>query len=207
MAEVLDVDVRQSRGKHGARRLRAAGSVPAVLYGHGGQTISLSVPSEQLDTILRHGSRVVTLAGGVNERAFVRQLQWDAWGTHVLHVDFSRISEHETVEVQVSLELRGEAPGLKEGGVIEQLLHQCQVECEAGAIPEKLDVNINSLKLTESITIADLKPPTEVKILDAPDTVIVQCMEPVEEIEEETVAAAEVEPEVIGRKEEEAEGK
>ena len=72
-------------------------------------------------------------------------------GHHVVHVDFTRISADELVKVVVAIELRGEAPGVKEGGVVEQLVHQIEVECPAGSIPDKLHVNINHLKLNEAI--------------------------------------------------------
>ena len=78
------------------------------------------MPADELETALRHGSRLVSLTGAVNESAFIRELQWDTWGTHIVHVDFTRISEHEIVEVRVPVELRGEAPGVREGGVVVQ---------------------------------------------------------------------------------------
>ena len=106
------------------------------------------------------------------------------------------------------LELRGEAPGVKEGGAVEQLIHEVQFECEAKAIPEKLSVNINQLKLGDSITVADLEIPPGAIILADVDAIVVQCVEPAAAPEEEEVAASmEAEPEVIGRKEEEEEKK
>ena len=206
MAEVLNVECRETRGKRNARRLRNAGKVPAVLYGHGEQSISLSVPAEELDHAVRRGSRLVNLTGGVQQQAFIRELQWDTWGTHVLHVDFTRISEHEKVQVEVTVELRGEAPGLKEGGVVEQLLHQVQIECEVTAIPEKLEVNINQLNLGESVSASELQLPGKAIILGEPDAVVVQCVLPAALPEEEEGDMAEAEPEVIGRKAEEGEG-
>jgi large subunit ribosomal protein L25 len=205
MAEVLNVGLREIRGKHGNRRLRAGGAIPAVLYGHGREPISLSVPANQIDGALRHGSRLVTLAGAVNEQAFIRELQWDTWGIHVLHVDFTRISAHERVEVQVPVELRGEAQGVKEGGVVEQLVHGLRLECEVTQIPEKLEVNINGLELDGSIAADQLELPGTAVILDPPDTVVVQCVLPMAEPEEEAAAAEEAEPEVIGRKPEDEE--
>ena len=205
MAEVLNVQLRPARGKRNTRRLRAAGAIPAVLYGHGQETICLSVPASQIDAAVRHGSRLVMLAGAVNEQAFIRELQWDTWAVNVLHVDFTRISAHEKVQVEVTLELRGEAPGLKQGGVLKQLIHQAQVECEATAIPEKLHVNVNHLNLGEVITVADLDLPSAVSLLDHPEAVVVQCLEPVAAPEEEEVGAEEAEPELIGRKREEGE--
>jgi len=205
MAEVLNVALRETRGKRNARRNRRNGSLPAVLYGHGLEAVSLLVKAEEFEAAVRHGVRVVKLAGAVDEQAFVRALQWDTWGTHVLHVDFTRISEHEKVEVRVAVALRGEAPGLKAGGVLKQLIHEVEIECEATAIPEKLFVSVNHLGLGQSITVGQLELPPGIVIFAEPDAVVVECVEPVEEAEEAAAGPAEGEPEVIGRKKEEGE--
>jgi large subunit ribosomal protein L25 len=199
MSETLEVESRELRGKRNNRRLRASGKIPAVLYGHGQDPVSLAVPAELLDRMVRHGSRMVALSGAVNESAFVRECQWDTWGNHVVHVDFTRISAHEKVQVQVPIELRGEAPGVKEGGVIKQLIHELEVECEAGNIPEKLTVSVNDLALNGSITVAQLELPAGAIALVDADTDVVQCAEVVEQLEEEETMG-DVEPEVIGRK-------
>lgn len=201
MTETLHVESRQAHGTRNARRLRRAGKIPAVLYGHGQETISLAVSAEELEAVLRHGARLVRLTGAVEEQAFIRELQWDTWGSHVLHVDFTRVSEHERVRVEVPLELRGEAPGVKAGGVIKHALHQVEIECEATAIPEKLYVNINQLQLGQQITVGQLDLPPTVKVLADPEELVVECHEPVE-VAEEVAAPAEGEPEVIGRKKE-----
>jgi large subunit ribosomal protein L25 len=206
MAEELQVELRQERGKRASRRLRRARRVPGVLYGHRKENVALTVPAEPLDALVQHGNRLVTLRGAVSESAFIRDVQWDVWGTHVLHVDFTRISEHEKVEVQVALEIRGEAPGIKEGGVVEQLVHQVEIECPASGVPERLEVNVNHLNLRDSITIADLVLPAGATAHCDPGTVVVQCVEPVEVPEEVEVAeAAPGEPEVIGEGQEETE--
>ncbi len=206
MAEVLTVEIREHAGKHHSRRLRNSGSIPVVLYGHGKENVCLSASAEQLDAVIRHGSRLIDLTGAVGESAFIREVQWDTWGTHVLHVDFTRISADEKVDVQLLVELRGEAPGVKEGGVVEHLIHEVHVECPASAVSEKLEVNINSLKLGESITVADLKLPEGASVHGDPTAVVVHCVEPVEGPEEEAAEAAPTEPEVIGAKEKEEEG-
>lgn len=205
MAELLQVELRQTRGKRDARRNRRAGKLPAVLYGHGQETVSLLVSSERFVAAVRHGARLVKLSGAVEDQAFIREIQWDTWGLHALHVDFTRVSEHEKVEVQVTVELRGEAPGVKAGGVVKQQVHVLEIECEATAIPEKLYVNINHLELEQAITIAQLELPPGIVVLAEPETVVVECAEPVEIEEEAPAAAAEAEPEVIGRKKEEGE--
>jgi large subunit ribosomal protein L25 len=203
MAEQLNVVARPTRGKHQSRRLRQTGNIPAVLYGHGLEPVALAVGAEQLDTTLRHGSRLVDLTGAVSESAFIRELQWDTWGTHVVHVDFTRISADEMVRVELTVELRGEAPGVKEGGVVEQLVHQVELECPAGNIPDKLHVNINHLKLNDAILLGTLELPEKAKIIGDPEAIVVHCIVPVEKPEEEGGEGAPAEPEVIGAKPEE----
>jgi large subunit ribosomal protein L25 len=203
MAEVLNVEVRDSRGKRNARRNRRDGKLPAVLYGHGQEAVSLLVDADAFTAVIRHGARLVKLAGAVQEQAFVRDLQWNTWGTHVLHIDFTRVSEHEKVKVLVSVETRGEAPGLRMGGVVKQAIHQVEIECEATSIPDRLFVNINHLNMGDKITVAQMELPPNVTILEAPEEIIVECAEPVEVVEEVAGAGAEAEPEVIGRKKEE----
>ncbi len=205
MSEQLNVELRDTRGKRHARRNRRLGKLPAVLYGHGQEAISLTLSAEQFEAAVRHGTRLVRLTGAVDEQAFIREIQWDTWGTHVLHVDFMRISEHEKVEVRVPVEIRGEAPGLKAGGVIKQLVHELEIECEATAIPDKLHVSVNQLQLGQAITVAQLELPAGIVALADPETVVVECSEPVEMVEEAPTAPAEGEPEVIGRKKEEEE--
>lgn len=201
MAETLKVEKRENRGKRHAKRLRQSGSVPAVLYGHGEESISLSVRADQVAAALRHGSRMVDLSGDINESALIRELQWDTYGVDVLHVDFTRVSKDERIEVRVSVDLRGEAPGVRAGGVIEHLLHEVEIECLASAIPDKLHVNINHLELPGAITAKELTLPEGAKLLgvDA-DEVVVQCVEPTAEVETDADAGAGAEPEVIGRK-------
>ncbi len=207
MAEQMTVELRESRGKMNNRRLRRLGKIPAVLYGHGEENVCLAVSADVLSATLRHGSRLVDLTGAVKESAFIRDMQWDTWGTHVLHVDFTRISADEVVEVTLNIELRGEAPGVREGGVINQLIHDVDIACPAGSIPEKLQVNINHLKLEESIPLSAIQLPQGAKLLvEDLAAIVVECVVPQELPEEAAAEAAPGEPEVIGaKKEEEAE--
>jgi large subunit ribosomal protein L25 len=206
MAETLNVKMRETRGTRDARRLRRDGQIPAVLYGHGEATHSLVVVADEMTSVVRHGGRVVELKGAVNEKAFIRALQWDVYGLAVLHADFTRVSEHERIEVKVSIELRGQAAGVKDGGVVEHFTHEVEIECEALSIPDKFEVNISELKIGDSITAADLKLPDGVKLISDPEAVVVQCVEARAEEEEAGAAPGAAEPEVIGRKAEEEEG-
>ncbi|MGD9722196.1 MAG: 50S ribosomal protein L25 [Pirellulales bacterium] len=206
MAESLNVKERQAGGKRDARRLRRAGTIPAVLYGHGEVNKHLTVVADEMASVVRHGGRVVDLIGAVQEKAFIRELQWDTYGTHVLHVDFARVSEHERIEVKVSVELRGQAAGAKAGGLVEHLVHEVEIECEAVSIPDKLELNISDLQIEGQLTAADLPLPPGVTLITDPETLLVHCVEVRSEEEAEAPAAGGAEPEVIGRKAEDEEG-
>ncbi|HEV3339999.1 MAG TPA: 50S ribosomal protein L25 [Pirellulales bacterium] len=200
MSETLKVEVRETRGKRHARRLRQSGAVPAILYGHGEANLSLSIPLDQVKSAVRHGARVVDLAGAVSEKAFIRDLQWDTFGLEVLHLDLARVSADEKVEVEVVVELRGEAPGAKEGGVVSQVLHQVSVESLVTAIPEKLSLSINALALNQSLTAADIELPPGTTLVTPGEIVVVQCLVPKAEEEAAPLSAEGAEPELIGRK-------
>jgi large subunit ribosomal protein L25 len=203
----LNVSVRNELGSGRVGRLRRAGRIPAILYGHGEANVNLSIPTAEIKAALRHGSKLVDLQGGVNEKALIRIVQWDCFGSDVLHVDLTRVSEQERVEVTVSLELKGEAPGIKEGGMIDHHLFDVEIECPAGEIPEKLVASIKNLHLGQSLTLADVVLPPHVTLVTPIDTLVVSCQAqgPSEEVEEGAEAGGVAEPEVIGRKAEDEE--
>lgn len=205
MAEVLNTQPREMHGTRNTRRLRRKGMVPAVLYGHGLDVVSLAVSHDEIEAAMRHGSRLVELRGAANDTALIRDVQWDPLGTDVLHLDFARVSADERIEVTVHVELRGEAPGQKEGGIVQQPLHEVEIECPAVAIPDKLQISINSLKVGGELLVKDLKLPEGVTMLTDLEEVLVHCVLPTEE--DETAGAAEgAEPELIGRKAADEEG-
>jgi large subunit ribosomal protein L25 len=204
MAETLQVEKRTKTGKLNNRRLRCEGRLPAVLYGHGKDSVNLIVPADQLRTTLRHGGKVVELAGDASGQALLQHVEWDTFQQHLLHVDLLRVDASERVEVEVPLLLHGEAPGEHEGGVVEHLLHYVEIETSPIAIPEALHININRLKLHDALTVSDIMDlPAGAKLVTDAKAVAVHCIEPAPEVEEEDAAAAE--PELIGRKADEDE--
>ncbi|MBI3466119.1 MAG: 50S ribosomal protein L25 [Planctomycetes bacterium] len=205
MAEIFHVQSRDSRGKRNSRRLRRTGRIPAVLYGHGEEPQSLSVAIDEVSLALRHGHRLVQLQGDITEQAFIRDLQWDIYGTEVLHLDLSRVSATDRVRVAVPVELRGEAAGVKEGGILQHLLHELHIECLATAMPEKLQLNVHSLAVGGSLLASDVELPTGVKLVSDPHAIVVQCMQPLAAVEAAPAPAEGAEPEVIGRKAEQEE--
>ncbi len=205
MSEVLTARVRDSRGKRNARRMRHSGQTPAVLYGHGKESISLVLPTDEITSAIRHGGKLVELKGDVSDSVIIRDLQWDVFGNEVLHVDFMRVDADERLAAEVAVELRGESPGTREGGVVQHLLHFVKIEAAVASIPDKLHVNINSLQLGQVLTAADIEDmPSDAKLLIEADRVIVQCVVPAVETEEE-VEGETAEPEVIGSKDDEGE--
>ena len=132
-------------------------------------------------------------------------MQWDIYGVDILHVDFARVSEHERIELRVTVEgPRSRLPSLKEGGVVELLVHDLEIECEALRIPEKLEVNVNELQLDGSIAAGEIKlPPGVTLVTDAQETLDVHRVLPLEQDEAALLEAGAGEPEVIGRKPEE----
>lgn len=206
MSETLEVAVRKTRGKLRNRRMRQSGQLPGILYGHGQEPISVTIPMEQMEATLRHGAQVVDLKGAADGQALLQEIQWDTYQQNVLHVDLLRVDASDRVAVEVPLTLRGEAPGQREGGIVDLLVHAVEIETSPAAIPEQLHLNVNQLHLDGELKVTDIEDlPSDVKVLLDPDTTLVECRQPVEipEEEEEVAAGGGEEPEVIGRKEEE----
>lgn len=207
MIEQLQTKLRSEFGTQRCTRLRRAGWVPAVLYGQKKPNVHLAVPAHDLEGVVRHGVRMVRLTGDVQEEALIKEIQWDTWGVQILHVDFARVSAKDRVRVTVPLHLRGEAPGAREGGVVEHLLHTLELECEAAEVPEEVHVVINDLHVGGAITVGQLTLPKSAVPLVDKDTIVVRCVVPAEvpEAEEVTAAPGEKEPELIRRREKEEE--
>jgi large subunit ribosomal protein L25 len=182
--------------------MRLHGQVPAVLYGHGLENVHLAVPTDSIRQIVLQGAKVVDLQGDLSESALIRDVQWDAFAAELLHVDLFRVTAGERVETPVSVVLRGEAPGVKAGGVIEHVLHEVDIECPVSSLPDRLEVNINQLELGKSILAKEIHLPEGATLLTDGDSVVVHCVEPMGADADEEAAAAEgaSEPEVIGRK-------
>lgn len=203
MAEslVLVTQKRDTRGTRTARKLRGQGHVPGVVYGHKEATVSVSVETGALMSAIRHGARVVDLqSNGGLQKAQIAELQWDHLGHEVLHVDFRRVAADERIHVTVSIEVRGIAPGVSGGGVLDQPIHTLSVECAADSVPESIRVNVNELQLGGAIHVRDLHLPQGVTALADPDAIVVHVTSPQAEPEAAAPGAESAEPEVIGRK-------
>lgn len=207
MADLLRVEARQTTGKRNNQRLRRAGRLPAVLYGHGEDPVSLTLSADQVEASLRHGAKVVDLDGAASGKALLQDVQWDVFFQHVLHVDLLRVRAGEKVKVDVPIELRGEAPGAAAGGIIEQVVHSVEIEVSLDVIPEKLHISLKKLEIGGELAIKDIFDlPPGATVLEDPETMVVHCVKP-SAAEEEAVGeeAGAAEPEVIGKGKEDEE--
>ena len=198
MSDSVEVKLRKTTGSRESRRLRHQGLVPAVLYGHGEKCVDLVATREAVEAAVRHGSRIVELKGAVKTGALIRELQWDTFGVEPIHVDFLRVSATDRVKVKVPIDLKGECPGQRAGGVLSLILHEIELECRADAVPEKIHAAVGKLQIGGTIKVHDLELPTGAKALADADEAVVTCTVPVEKAEE--AAAGGAEPELIGRK-------
>ena len=204
----LNVKARSELGSRANKRLRDAGHVPGVIYGHKEAVVPVTLPKRELVHHLHHGAHVFDLAmDGKSEKVLVKEIQYDHLGSTVLHVDFARVSLDERVEVTVPLELKGTPKGEADGGVLTQVIAELEVECLVTDIPDVIRHNISEMALNDVLHIRDLKVPAGVRIVQDGELIVATVKEVVEETAADAVAAGSAEPEVIGRKAEEgAEG-
>ena len=208
MAETaqLSAKPRSELGSRANKRLRDAGFIPGVIYGHKEAVVPVTLPKKEVVGHLAHGAHLFDLSmDGKTEKVLVKDVQYDHLGIEVIHVDFARVDLNERVEVTVPLELKGEPAGEADGGVLQQIVNELEIECLVTDIPSVIVHNVSEMKLDDVLHIKELKLPAGVKALQDEDLVVAQ----VKTIEEEAAApAAEegaAEPEVIGRKPEEGE--
>ena len=198
--ESLTVETRDKTGSAASRRLRKAGRIPAVLYGHGEGNQHLTIAERDVKTVLRHHSKTVNLTGGINETALIADVHYDPLGIDVLHLDLIRVNLKEKVDVTVPIHTRGEAAGVAAGGILLQSLHEIDIRVPAGNIPESLDVDVSELALGHTLTVADLQLPGDVEVLQDAEVSIVRVDEPAAAATEETETPVAGEPEVINQK-------
>src|SRR5690606_25424011 len=158
----LNAARRQEHGKGPARRLRRAGQVPAVIYGHGERTRSLAIDAHELERLfanIRVESTIITLnidgESGAPVRALVREVQMHPYRSEVLHVDFLQVHAGERVHLEVPVRLTGTAAGVREGGILQQSLHEVEIQCLPDQIPESFEFDVSELEVGDSVHVSD----------------------------------------------------
>ena len=201
---------REETGTRQVRRLREAGRIPAIIYGHKQEAVPITLQQHEIELALQHAERVLEVnVGDQSENVLVKDVQYDTFGQHILHVDLARVRLDERVEVTVPIVLRGTPAGVEEeDGMLQQIASEVYIECVVTAIPEEIRVSVTEMKVGDTLSMSDLPIPEGATLLDEPDAPVCSVSfvseEEVEEVEaEEGVEAAE--PEVIGEQPEEGE--
>lgn len=216
MSFKIKVEKREIFGKNASRRLRREGMIPAILYGSGSSNVPLTLKKQDVFMILRSdtGENTVFQVSFDSEirDVMIKELQRDPVTDEILHADFVHIAMDKAIRVSVPLVSVGEAVGVKtEGGFVDFITRELEVECLPKNIPEHIEMDISGLHLRHSLKAEDITLPEGVKLITSSDTILVLIEAPLkeEEIEveeeEEEVIAEEEEPEVIGKEKPEKE--
>lgn len=214
----LEAQPRTPGNKNHARRVRVSGKVPGVLYGAGKETVALSVDPRQVSRILysQTGHNTIfelALDGGENTQAMIVDWQYEPIKGSLLHIDLKRIAMDQKLTVSVPIVLRGEAEGVKQqGGILEQLLREVEIECLPGDIPNVIEADVSQLVFGKVLRVQDLPKSDKIEFLTDAN----QPVAHVTTVKEEVVAtpeavaaeagAAPAEPEVIKKGKQEVEG-
>ncbi|MDD5653992.1 MAG: 50S ribosomal protein L25/general stress protein Ctc [Candidatus Omnitrophica bacterium] len=210
----LEVEIRKEIGSGKSKGLRDQGFIPAVIYGQEKEAQPIKVGHKQLLQLLHQRGLenvVINLKIKDDKKAkgrpcLIKELQHDPVKDEIIHVDFNEISLTETIKVNVPVVAKGEPAGVKQdGGSLEHILWEIEVECLPTDIPKGIEVDVSALKIGDSIHIKDINFPPNVKVLSSPETVVLSVAAPIKE----EVAAPEAvegeekqEPEVIKEKKE-----
>ena len=201
--------VRNNKGKGAARKIRAQGEVPAVVYGVGLDPLPLTVNLHEFDKALKdiEGTSVLIdldIDGKETLAVMLRDFQVDIISRKFRHLDFQKVDLKKKFKLEVPIHLVGIAPGVKEGGILEHIRRTLEIRCLPAGIPQSIDVDISALNIGDTIHLHDLKLPEGVEVAFTSDVTIAAVVAPAEE-KEEVVPGEEgaAEPEVIGEKKEE----
>ncbi len=200
----LTVTARKPGGSRTARRLRRGGNVPGVVYGGGEEPVSFQVPARELRIALAHGGAVIDLAidKASATPVVVKELDHHPVSGETVHVDLLRVRLDVKIQSTAVLELMGteDAPGVKEGGVLELVTRELHIEALPNDIPDSIQHDVSEMVIGDTLTLDALRPPANVELLDDPETVIATLTPPRLQLEEEE--GIEEETEVVGEGEE-----
>jgi large subunit ribosomal protein L25 len=196
----LDVSSRAAEGSRAARRLRRSGRVPGIVYGGGGDSVSFDADARELRLALARSGAVLDLSvdGEKATPVVLKEAHRDPVRGETVHVDLLRVRLDEAIQAVVPLELTGieDAPGVKEGGVLEQITRELNVQALPTAIPESIVQDIGEMQIGETIVLTALSAPEGVALLDDPETVLATLSPPRLQTEEEE--EIETETELVG---------
>jgi len=172
---VLSARNRQNKGSAEARKIRRSGRIPAVLYGRSGKAISIDLDALEFSNGIKNISEstiVKVQVDGKSYDAFVKDTQRNIVDGNILHVDFYEVESGIALRARVSITLKGNAIGVREGGVLEFPLHEIEVECLPKDLPERIEIDISTLGLNQSIHVRDIPLADTIRLISASDQVV-----------------------------------
>jgi large subunit ribosomal protein L25 len=173
---LLKAEMREHSGTHRAAEVRRGGRIPAVVYGHKKEPVSISLDAHDFVEGLHHGHRVMDVQiGRKKETVVVKAMQYDYLGKSVIHADLMRVSAGETVRVSVPIELKGTAKGTAEGGIIEERIDHLEIECKVTEIPEAIVVSVKEIGVGDAIHARDVTLSDGLKLVSDPEALLVTC--------------------------------
>lgn len=199
---VLEANIRDQFSKGSNNRLRKEGRVPGVFYSKNDEPIAIDVVEKSINPLVfTSQTNLISLKtnNGKEFDCLIKDIQFDPVTDRVIHIDLFGLTTNETIEIEVPLQFLGSPIGVKDGGIMQAVLHKLLVECMPGDMPPHLEVEVGDLKLGDSIHVSDLKF-ENITILSSPESVVVSITHPKVEkvaVEEEEIVAAE--PEIIGK--------
>jgi large subunit ribosomal protein L25 len=197
----LNVNSRAGEGSRAARRLRRSGRVPGVLYGGGAEPVGFDADQRELRHALAGSGAVLDLSvdGQKPTPVVLKEAQRDPVRGETTHVDLLRVRLDEKIHAVVPLELSGadDAPGVKEGGVLEQITRELNVEALPTAIPESISHEVGEMEIGETILLSAVRTPEGVTLLDDPEETVVATLSP-PRLQAETAEEIEAETELVG---------
>lgn len=203
VAGKLSVNKRSENGSLQCRRLRQQGFVPGNIYGHKQDPVALKAARSDVTALVRGGIRLIDLdVAGATEKALFREIQWDYLGKEIVHFDLVRVDPNEKLTVEVKVELKGTAPGMLGGGVLDHTLRTLEIECLAIQIPDSIIVKIGALEIGQAIHVREIEVPPDTRILNNPEDIVVRIAQHGEEAPVAVGVGDEggAQPEVIGKK-------
>jgi large subunit ribosomal protein L25 len=200
---VLKAEKRKNSGTRSSRKARASGLVPAIVYGHGAEPLSITLNYHDLSLELHHHHRLLQVdVEGQHEQLLVKDVQYDHLGDTIIHLDLTRVDLDERVAVAVTLEFKGTPVGASEGGILDQMLGSIELECLVTAIPESIRVMVTDLNIGDMLLAKNVELPSGATLVTDPESAVATVRMMAEEVEEEVeVEAGGDEPEVITARE------
>ncbi|HEY7477788.1 MAG TPA: 50S ribosomal protein L25 [Actinomycetota bacterium] len=179
MEATLKAEHRDGTGKGAARKLRAQGRVPGILYGSGVESTPIHVSSQDLIHVFHQGASLVDLEyDGQVHLTIPREVQRDHIRGRFIHIDFLAVRRDEKVTLNIEVRETGEAAGVKTGGVIEHHLREVEIECLPSDVPELIEVDVSALEIGDMIRVRDVVAPAGVTVLTDPDTPVISVITP-----------------------------